>query len=376
MTHPIVALDIGSTKVACAIGLPRAEGSGYELLGSSLVSYPAYSEAWLSDTSMVSKTIAHALEEAGAEHGLSEVVVAISHPQLVSESVRYSIPLADEPRVVRTRDLERLQELALHQVLGMDREPLVVQRLGCSGNGFDGIQDPRGLCATRLSGVFHVVTMPMAARQRLVHVVESVGLEIVQLTHSLIATAAEWENTQPLGHFLIIDVGGLSTDIGFFNQGRLQASKTLSWGGLTLALTIARALHLTMTQALAVSLEALATHREQIREAIQEPLENLARALRELLDDQAQPERVAITGRGALMDGFAEWVEQTVGLAPSLLRNPRTQAITDLSKQVGLNSAMGLLDRLMRNVDTPTVRSAHFWTRFLDQTKTLLTEYF
>ena len=56
MLRPLVALDIGSTKVACAIGLPHEQQPGFELLGSGIVAYPALTDAWLSDPLMVGRT--------------------------------------------------------------------------------------------------------------------------------------------------------------------------------------------------------------------------------------------------------------------------------------------------------------------------------
>jgi hypothetical protein len=97
----------------------------------------------------------------------------------------------------------------------VDREPLLVERLGCSGNGFDGARDPRGLTATRLTGTFHIVTMPVALRRALVQAVESAGLEIARLSSTLPAALAGMADermwTQRL---LVLDGGGLSTEIG------------------------------------------------------------------------------------------------------------------------------------------------------------------
>ncbi len=182
MSQPLVALDVGSTKVACAIGLPHDHSSGFELLGSSLVPYPTLSEGWCGDPLMVSQTIEQALEATGVQTDVDRALVMANHPALMSEQTRVSILLSDEPSTVRAQDLERLQRVALDYVLAIDREPILVERLGCSGNGFKEVRDPTGLTATRLLGAFHMITIPMAARRTLVQAVESAGLEVAQLT--------------------------------------------------------------------------------------------------------------------------------------------------------------------------------------------------
>ena len=154
------------------------------------------------------------------------------------------------------QDLDRLYAAVLHQVLGVDREPLMVERLGCAGNGFEGVRDPWGLSATRLAGTFHIVTMPMAARRALVQAVESAGLEVMKLTYTLAALwASVSDETLSRKHVVLLDVGGLTTDVGLVMDGILHASAIVPWGGLTLSGTIARALHVTLDQAMAWSLE-------------------------------------------------------------------------------------------------------------------------
>ena len=164
-SQPLVALDVGSTKVSCAIGLPHERMPGFELLGMSCVPYPVQSESWLADPLLVGRTIEQALEATAVSAECDRALVSIRHPLLRSEIVKASIALGDEPVTIRTQDLERLEQNALAQGLSVDREALLVERLSCSGNGFDGVRDPRGLSATRLQGTYHIITLPVADRK-------------------------------------------------------------------------------------------------------------------------------------------------------------------------------------------------------------------
>ena len=225
MVRPLVALDIGSTKVACAIGLPHEQGPGFKLLGSGIVAYPTLTESWLSDPLMVGRTIEQALEACAVTGDFHRAMVAMSHPQLASEQVRSAIQVGDEPLAVKPSDVDRLQARALDQALGIDRDPLVVERLSFSGNGFEGVREPLGRSATRLVGHFHIVTMPMAARRAIVQAVESAGLEVMRLHLSLNAIAAAVIGAFPQTHRqLVVDIGGLSADAGLFVNGQLWAT--------------------------------------------------------------------------------------------------------------------------------------------------------
>jgi len=375
--QPLVALDIGATRVACAVGLSHEQAPGFELLGSSLIAYPVHPETWLSDPLMVSQAITQALDVAAPQVACQRALVAINHPALTSEQVRATIAIADEPMTVRGQDLDRLQARAIHQVVGVDREPLLIERLRCDGNGFEGVRDPRGLMATRLTGFFDILTLPVAARCLIVQAAEAAGLEVTQLTHTLPAALASVGN-EALSHqrVLLIDVGGLTTSVGLFINGVLHALILLPWGGLTLAHAIAQQLHITMEQAVTWSFEGMACRHAAVHPLIQERWHALQQAMETLLQQQARPETVLVAGRGSLIDGFAEWIERTLGIPTTLCRSPRTSTRGELAYQIGLSSAIGLLEMATRNTLSTSPPSSRLFDRLIDSTRTILAEYF
>ena len=378
MIRPLVALDIGSTKVACAIGLPHEQAPGFELLGSSLITYPLLAESWLSDPLMVGRTIEQALEATAVAGDFHRALVIMSHPLLASEQIRASVRIGDEPIAVRQQDLDRLTARALDQALSVDREPLVIERLHCSGNGFDAVRDPLGRPATRLMGSFHIVTMPMAARRAIVQAVESAGLEVMQLGFSLSAIAAalasEFSQRQRL---LLVDIGGLNTDAGLFVDGQLWNAKTVRWGGLSFALEIARTLSTTVEQAVTMSLQGLTSRKPEVRQLLERELIPLQKAIEQLLKGEPLPDAVLATGRGALIDGLVEWLERTTTIKAELARTPRAQGIGDMARQIALTPVAGLLDLATRTPPRgPLTLSARFVDRLVNRTRLVLTEYF
>jgi cell division protein FtsA len=377
MQQPIVALDVGSTKVACAIGLPHERAAGFELLGSSLVAYPTLSEAWMSDPLMVSRAIEQAMEATGVTGDFHRAVVAFNPPSVTGELVRATIPIADEPMAIRAQDLDRLQRYALGLALGIDRDPLIVERLSCSGNGFEGIRDPRGLSATRLSGVFHVVTMPMASRRAIVQAVESAGLEVARLTHTLVAAfEAAADDATRQQQVLLIDVGGLTADIGLFVGGVLSASTFVPSGGVPLAAEIAKRLQATIEQATIWSVEGAACRKAEVPPLVVRSWEAISRAIEPMLQGRPKPDAVLVAGRGSLLDGFAEWIERTIGVPSSVARSGRVSQVADLTRQVGLSHAIGLLELSTRTSAAGAIPSTHFLNRLIDRTRIILTEYF
>ena len=374
--QPLLALDIGSTKIACAVGVPHQQTPGFELLGSSLVNYPVRSSVWLNDPLMVSRAIEQAVEAARGTADCYRALVAMNHPQLSGEEVQVAIPLGDEPVQVRSQDLHRLQASALHQVLGIDREPLLVQRLGCTGNGFDRVRDPRGLLATRLSGTFHVVSMPMAARRAITQMVESAGVEITRLSYSLPgALAGVGDSELAQQRVVVIDIGGVSADIGLVVEQMLQRLRVLPWGGMTLAEAMAAQLRVPVDQAMSWSLQGTGCRKPDVRAIVQQHWDQLIEAIATVTQGEPLPDRVIVAGRGGLMDGLAEWIESTTKIPTSVGLSNRVNRLGDVPQQVGLATAIGLLEMATQQA-TPRLRPDHLFNRLLHRTRTILTEYF
>ncbi len=379
MDAPLLALDVGATKVACAIGRAHAVSGELELLGTSLVAYPTIPHGWLGDPLMVSQAIEQALEATGVQEACHRAVVAMRPPALTRERVQTAITLADEPITVRMHDLDRLKSHALDQMLGVDREPLLIERLACRGNGFEGIRDPRGLSATTLQGLFHVIAMPMAARRAVVQVVEAAGLDVAHLSSTLpAALAGAGEKVRMKARVLLIDVGGWMTDIGLFVEGILHDSEAVPCGGVRLAAAMATTLRVTMDEAMRLSREGVASKRPDVREMVTEHWENLQHALTLILKGHPLPDVAVVTGRGALTDGFVEWVERTTGIATVLGRSARLKKTGDLACQVGSSVAVGLLELLVGASERarPRTRSPHLLNRLVDRTRAILVDYF
>ena len=377
MIEPLLALDVGSTKVACAVGIPRGRAPGFELLGASLIAYPTAPDGWLSDPLTVGQAIEQAVDATGVGGGHSRALVTFSHPALASEQIRCAVTLGDEPVAIRAQDLQRLEARALDHALAADREPLVVVRLGCSGNGFEGVKDPRGLPATRLIGWFHIVTMPAAARRALVQAVESAGFEVAQVTLGLVAAHADAAHGGDTPRrTLVIDAGGLSIQVGCFCDGALARLEVLPWGGLSIAGEIAKELRVTTEQATTWSLEGDACRKADVRSLIEQRRRLLGEGIERLLGDQPRPERLLLFGRAALADGFAEWLEARSGVRTVLCRSERASRLGDVAGQVGLSQAIGLLELATSTQGPPSANGHRLVDRLIHRTRTLLTEYF
>ena len=97
--------------------------------------------------------------------------------------------------------------------------------------------------------------------------------------------------------------------------------------------------------------------------------------MKQVLAGRPAPDAVVICGRAGLVDGFAEWLERAAGAPTTVGRHPRAHRFGDLSRQVGLSTALGRLElACARPADGK--RSPHLLGRVIRRTKSVLAEYF
>ena len=388
MKHkPILAIDIGTTKVACAlgqpfqghVGYPLASSSdlGFELIGCGAARYPTLSSTWPPDRSVVARAVEQALEETHATSIPDQALVSLTHPELSHSRVPAQIDLSDEPITIRSRDLQRLSAQALSQGLAIDRHALLLEAFGYSGNGFQDVKDPCGLMATRLTGTFHLIAIPIAARHFVMQSLESVGVEVDHLIYSLRAAAAACLDERALSkRVLLLDIGGCCTDAAILDRGTLVNSLTVPWGGMCVAEAVAKECRVTMEQALTMSLGGLGSANSSVRRIVEQQLRVLQRGIHQLVKDGPIPDLAVVTGRGALMEGLVEWVERITEINATLGRSRNTKHLGDLHRQLALSPALGLLTLACQAVPPEPSRPSRLVDRLIDQTRHLLIEYF
>ncbi|MBI2885513.1 MAG: hypothetical protein HYY15_05015 [Candidatus Omnitrophica bacterium] len=385
--RPLLAIDLGATKIACVVAQRYGPVHGGDILGVGVAAFPLGLPAWPGEPSRIGPVLEQALQDSRITLLPERASVVLNHPDLGHQEVTAHIQLADEPVLVKRRDVERLQAQAVSHALSLDRDVLWLQPLGYAGNGFDGVLDPCGLAATRLHGRFHLVTVPVSVRQAVVQACESVGLEVERLLYGLQASAVaclERGARSADGPQMLIDLGGRSTELGLFEGSRLTAAVTIPWGFQALVQEIAAACRLTHEQALAMCLEGLAAFKPEVRELAERHLQPVRDGMSQLLSGRPLPDAAIVTGRGALVDGVVEWVEAATQVRAALGRSSRAGRLGDLARQVALTPAIGAMEWLWAAhagqaasaVSPELSSSAGFVDRVLGRAKSLLTEYF
>jgi cell division protein FtsA len=240
--RPFAVLDIGSSKICCMIGEPDGSG-GVNLLGHGTHASAGIRSGEVSDLEALSGAIGKTVQIAEREAGLSvqsaSVVVPGGKP--ISSINKQSLTLSDA--IVRRRDIDRLMARNDPTELPAGYQPMHIQTLQYGLDEVRGISDPKGMRGTTLSVDFTIV---YGLRISLANFHQALALNHLEAERFLHAgytagLACLTAEERDLGS-VIIDMGGGTTSIAIFMEGKLVYVDTITFGGHNVTTDIARIL--------------------------------------------------------------------------------------------------------------------------------------
>lgn len=240
----IAALDLGSSKVCCFIARldaeqrPKIIGIGQQMSHGIKAGTVVDMEA--AEDSILAAI--HAAEQMAGET-IDRVLVNLSGGHPASHSVGVEVSIAGQK--VGDADLRQALDQGYEaEAMGAANRHLVhTIPTDFSIDGCRGVREPRGLSGDRLGLTLHFVTAASGAVRNLVNCVQRCHLEVVDLVVSPYASglAALVEDEMELGA-TVIDLGGGTTSIAIFFEGRLIHAEALPVGGQHVTTDIARGL--------------------------------------------------------------------------------------------------------------------------------------
>ncbi len=239
---PIGVIDIGSSKVCCAIarqdadGLLRVTGIGHQ------ASFGMRSGA-VANMDAAETAIGAAVQSAEKMSGetLRSVLVSISGAQMSSATIDVRVPTGGQE--ITTSNLRRVAQNCKAALGELDGTPIHIIPTGYSLDGSKGIKDPRGMVGSQLDVQIHAVTVNQAAKRNLMTCISRCHLDVERVVASpmVAGRACLTEDEADLGA-IVIDMGGGTTSIGVFREGELVFADSIPIGGIHLTNDIARGL--------------------------------------------------------------------------------------------------------------------------------------
>lgn len=373
--YGIYGVDVGTTKVVAISGFVDEPGGTPEVISVGEAPSHGLRRGMVIDQDAAREAVSEALRECGSPQG--PVVVGIAGGHISSFNVGSTLTNRSRKNIVTRNLVERLKQEAGQLDPGENNRIIHVIPRSFTLDGENGIQEPVGMTARRVTMRAHVVAGAVPDIQSLLGVVEDCGVEVSQVVlEPLASSAAVFRGGDFEAGVALVDMGGGTTDIASFSAGgALTHSAVISLGGQSLSSDLAYGLKLSYEDAERLKVRygsALSSIVDEVSTAeldgkhysahfMSQILEYRAREILEFARDSLDEARVreglselVLTGGGALLDGVPELAQDITGLQArvalpntlpgnfKLVRKPQYATATGLLRYAASNDKLAL----------------------------------
>jgi cell division protein FtsA len=317
--RPFAILDIGSTKICCMIGEIDREGE-LRLLGQGTHASAGMRAGEVTALTNLGDAIGQAVQSAerAANLSIASVTVVLPSGSPRSQVRTQDMTLSDSS--VNRRDVRRLLDRCGAQTLDPALQLMQLHPLHYSLDDVRGIADPTGMRGRSLAVDFLNVT---ALRTSLTNIIEALTMNHLSAERFLHAGYAAGlaclsGEDRDLGS-TVIDIGGGTSSIAIFMDGKLIYADTIPVGGQHVSTDIARILSTPLAEA-----ERLKAVHGSIT-----PVDTMAAApspVREALQ-LGMSDNITLPGLGDLIEAGGKTIERRL---LSAVIKPRIEEIIEL----------------------------------------------
>ena len=369
--HHVVALDIGTCKVAALVGEVAPDGA-MEVVGVGAHPSRGLKKGVVVNIESTVQSIARAVEEAELMAGcdIDSVYVGIAGSHVRSLNSKGVVPVRD--REVGAQDVDRVIDTAKAMPVPADQQVLHVLPQEYLIDNEEGVKDPLGMSGVRLEAKVHLVTCAVNAAQNIEKCVRRCDLAVNDIILEQLASARATlsEDERNLG-VCLVDIGGGTTDIAVFTDGAIRHTAVIPIAGDQVTNDIAMALRTPTANAeeikvkYACALAQLASSEDHIQvpgvgdrparelsrqtlaEVVEPRYEELFTLIQAELRRGGFEETIAsgmvLTGGGSKMEGLVELAEEIFHM-PVCLASPRSvSGLADIVRDPAYATAVGLV---------------------------------
>lgn len=324
----LTVLDVGSSKVCCMVAklkpcddgkLLRGRSHRTQVIGIGHQKSQGVKSGLVVDLDRAEHAIRLAVDAAERMAGLTvdSLIVNMTAGRLRSETFSATINLggheADES------DIKRVLAAGAKQALRSEREVIHALPVGFSLDAERGVRDPRGMVGETLGVDMHVLTGDAAPARNLETSINRSHLSVERMVATPYASglAALVDDELEMGA-ACIDMGGGTTTISVFSEGRFVYGDAIPVGGNHVTLDLAKGLSTSLEAAERLkvmhgsALPGSADDRDLVsiqpigeeHEAAQQvPRSVMARIIRARIDETLEMlrDRIAKSGQGAVV---------------------------------------------------------------------------
>ncbi len=371
-SNVIVALDIGTSKIAAVVALVTDDG-GYEVIGLGSASSRGMKKGVVVNIESTVSAIQRALEEAElmADFKIKQVWTGIAGSHIKSFNSHGMVAVKDHE--VTQADIDRVVETARAIPIASDQQILHVLNQEFAIDGQEDVREPLAMSGLRLEVKVHIVTGAVSAAQNILKCVRRCGLEVSDLVLQPLASARAVlsDDEKDLG-VCLIDIGGGTSDIAIFTQGAIRHTAVLPIAGDQITNDIAMAFRTPTKDAEDIKRRFGCAHRSMAdsNEVVEVPSvgDRPTRKLsRQMLSEVIEPRveelyslvlaeirrsgfeellssGVVITGGSSAMEGMVELGEEVLHMPVRLGTPAYTGSLSEVLRNPRYSTSAGLLE--------------------------------
>ena len=343
----VYGIDVGTTKIVALAGRVDTRRGWAEVLSMGEAPSHGLKRGVVVDRQAAAESVAAAIEDCGLRGG--PVVVGIAGSHISSFNTEITLLNRSRNMTITQRFVKKLEHEARHLLdLHEDERVMHVVPRGYVLDGSEGVKNPVGLAARKVTMRAHVVSGAVSSIQNLLRIVEDCGVRVSRVVLEPLASAEACllDSERETG-VVLIDIGGGTTDMAAFLRGALTHTAVVPLGGENFSSDLAYGLEITRQKAeklklnygtvLSNTVDPVAAveldGRYYNANFMSQILEYRAREVLEYVRDSLEnahvrnlfPRGAILTGGGSLLDGMTELAEDILGMraraaAPRRLR--------------------------------------------------------
>lgn len=360
----VYGIDVGTTKIVALVGRVDDERGGVEVLSFGEAPSHGLRRGVVVDREAAANSIAAAMDACGM--GDESVVVGIAGSHIASFNTEVTLLNRSRNLVITDRFIHKLETEARQVGVGEDEQVIHVVPRGYVLDGSEGVQQPVGLAARKVTMRAHVVTGAISSIQNLLYAVEDCGAQVSQVVLEPLASAeACLQAADRDAGVTLVDIGGGTTDMAVFLKGALVHTAVIPIGGESFTSDVAYGLKVPYETAerlkvrygtvLSRIVDPVAAVRVDRRHYnahfISQILEYRAQEVFEYVKDSLRRNGLGsrlsgdtvLTGGGSLLDGMTELSEDVLGVPARTAAPHNVKGNSNVVQKPQYSTSIGLL---------------------------------
>lgn len=371
MEEIIFALDVGTTKVCALVGEVRERQ--LQIIGLGVAPSRGMRKGMVTDVAEASLALAQAVEQAENTSGydLSQALVSMAGDHVSSTNNKGAVAISRSETGVSAEDIERALDAAQAIAVPHNRQIVHLIPRGYTVDEQDGVLSPLGMHGFRLEVEAHIVTASKPALLNLARCTDNVGIRAEEFVLNALASGeAILEPTEREMGVIVADIGGGTTDLALYMQGKVWHTKVFPIGGYHITNDIAIGLRAPYDVAEKVKLhygdcrpdqidpnfvftvepfggEKIQVGRQDLAYVIEARVEEIFQLILQEIKrsgyDGLLPAGIVLTGGSAQLRGIADVAERVLNVPARVARPKNLIGLVDSLHSPAYATSVGLL---------------------------------